>query len=132
MLGWDSSVMMPLGGAAARGDQLAVLAGLWHELLTDPAVGEWLEAASAPAQEPADEWEAANLRLMRRAQRARDGIAGRVGRGAVARQFHMRENLARGAAGFRLRQREAISGRGAEAGAGNGPAMGRKVWLHAL
>jgi carboxypeptidase Taq len=28
MLGWDSSVMMPLGGAAARSDQLAVLAGL--------------------------------------------------------------------------------------------------------
>jgi len=67
MLGWDSSVMMPLGGAAARGDQLAVLAGLSHQLLTDPAVGEWLEAASAPAQKPSNEWEAANLRLMRRA-----------------------------------------------------------------
>ena len=63
MLGWDSSVMMPLGGAAARGDQLAVLAGLSHQLLTDLATGEWLAAASAPA----DEWEAANLRLIRRA-----------------------------------------------------------------
>ena len=67
MLGWDSSVMMPLGGAAARGDQLAVLAGLSHQLLTDPATAEWLAAASAPGQEPADEWEAANLRLIRRA-----------------------------------------------------------------
>jgi carboxypeptidase Taq len=67
MLGWDSSVMMPLGGAAARSDQLAVLAGLSHQLLTDPATEEWLAAASAPAQEPADEWEAANLRLIRRA-----------------------------------------------------------------
>jgi len=63
MLGWDSSVMMPLGGAAARGDQLAVLAGLSHQLLTDPDTEEWLAAAS----EPADEWEAANLRLIRRA-----------------------------------------------------------------
>ncbi|PPQ29089.1 carboxypeptidase M32 [Rhodoblastus sphagnicola] len=67
MLAWDSSVMMPPGGAAARGDQLAVLAGLSHQLLTDPATAEWLAAASAPAQEPADEWEAANLRLIRRA-----------------------------------------------------------------
>jgi carboxypeptidase Taq len=65
MLGWDSSVMMPLGGAAARSDQLAVLAGLSHQLLTDPATEEWLAAASTPAQEPADEWEAANLRLGR-------------------------------------------------------------------
>jgi len=67
MLGWDSSVVMPLGGAAARGDQLAVLAGLSHQLLTDPATAEWLAAASEPAQEPADQWEAANLRLIRRA-----------------------------------------------------------------
>ncbi len=63
MLGWDASVMMPLGGAAARGDQLAVLAGLSHQLLTDPATGEWL----ALAQEPGDEWERTNLTLMRRA-----------------------------------------------------------------
>lgn len=78
MLGWDSSVMMPLGGAAARGDQLAVLAGLSHQLLTDPAVGEWLEAASAPAQEPADEWEAANLRLMRRAHARATALPGEL------------------------------------------------------
>lgn len=63
MLGWDASVMMPLGGAAARGDQLAVLAGLSHHMLTDPAVGDWLAAVP----EPADEWESANLALMRRA-----------------------------------------------------------------
>jgi len=74
MLGWDSSVMMPPGGAAARGDQLAVLAGLSHQMLTDPATGEWLAAASAPA----DEWEAANLRLMRRAHGRATALPGEL------------------------------------------------------
>ncbi|HYZ31516.1 MAG TPA: carboxypeptidase M32 [Crenalkalicoccus sp.] len=62
MLHWDASAMMPPGGAAARGEQLAVLAGLAHELLTAPAVGDDLAAAEA-----AGEWDAANLALMRRA-----------------------------------------------------------------
>ena len=30
MLGWDAAAVMPPGGGAARGDQLAVLAGLAH------------------------------------------------------------------------------------------------------
>ena len=30
MLSWDAAAMMPAGGGAARGDQLAVLAGLAH------------------------------------------------------------------------------------------------------
>ena len=37
--------MMPPGGGAARGEQLAALAGLAHELLTAPAVAEDLAAA---------------------------------------------------------------------------------------
>jgi carboxypeptidase Taq len=65
MLGWDAAAMMPPGGAAARGDQLAVLAGLGHELLTAPSVAADLAAAEAAA-EP-DPWRAANLRLMRHA-----------------------------------------------------------------
>ncbi len=65
MLGWDSAAMMPEGGGPARGDQLAVLAGLSHQMLVAPATGDDLaEAESAP---PDDTWEAANLRLMRRA-----------------------------------------------------------------
>jgi carboxypeptidase Taq len=66
MLGWDAAAMMPPGGAAARGDQLAVLAGLAHGLLTEPAVADELDAAEA-AGPPADPWAAANLRLMRHA-----------------------------------------------------------------
>ena len=63
MLGWDAAAMMPPGGAAARGDQLAVLAGLAHAQLTASSVGDDLAEADAPA-EP---WRDANLRLMRHA-----------------------------------------------------------------
>ena len=65
VLGWDASAMMPPGGAAARGDQLAVLAGLGHEMLTAPETAALLDAAEASPT--AGEWAAANLRLIRRA-----------------------------------------------------------------
>ena len=61
MLHWDASAMMPPGGAAARGEQLATLAGLAHDLLTAPEVADDLGAAEA-----AGDWDAANLDLMRR------------------------------------------------------------------
>ena len=66
MLGWDASAMMPPGGGGARGDQLAVLAGLAHAELTRPEVADDLAAAEA-APPSADLWAAANLRLMRHA-----------------------------------------------------------------
>jgi len=62
MLGWDAAAVMPPGGGAARGDQLAVLAGLSHAQLIAPDMADALGAA-----EPANDWEAANLRLMRHA-----------------------------------------------------------------
>lgn len=63
MLGWDAAAVMPQGGGAARGDQLAVLAGVAHGMMTARETGDDLDAAEA---EPAvDEWDAANLRLMR-------------------------------------------------------------------
>jgi carboxypeptidase Taq len=62
MLHWDASVMMPPGGGAARGEQLAALAGLSHELLTAPVVAEDLVIAL-----PEGAWEEANLALMARA-----------------------------------------------------------------
>jgi Zn-dependent M32 family carboxypeptidase len=34
ILNWDAAAMMPAGGASARGDQLAVLAGISHGMLT--------------------------------------------------------------------------------------------------
>ncbi len=63
LLGWDANTMMPEGGAASRGDQLAVLAGLAHEMLTEPRVAD--DLAQAEAQP--DPWNTANLALMRQA-----------------------------------------------------------------
>ena len=65
VLGWDAAAMMPPGGGRARGDQLAVLAGLSHGLLTQAGAADDLGEAEADA--PGDEWQAANLRLMRHA-----------------------------------------------------------------
>ncbi|MBB3897181.1 carboxypeptidase M32 [Roseococcus suduntuyensis] len=64
ILHWDASTMMPRGGGAARGEQLAALAGLGHEMMTAPDVAEDLAAAEAEG-----EWASANLALMRRAHR---------------------------------------------------------------
>ncbi len=65
MLGWDAAAVMPPGGAAARGDQLAVLAGVAHAMLTTPAVAD--DLGEAEAAEETDPWRAANRRLMRHA-----------------------------------------------------------------
>lgn len=65
VLGWDSSAVMPAGGAAARGDQLAVLAGIGHAMLTAGEVGD--DLAAAEAVPPEGEWERVNLALMRHA-----------------------------------------------------------------
>ncbi len=66
MLGWDAAAMMPSGGGAARGDQLAVLAGLAHGQLIAPATADDLAEAEATSPDP-DPWAAANLGLMRHA-----------------------------------------------------------------
>jgi len=62
MLNWDASAVMPPGGAAARADQLALLAGLGHQALTAPEVEADLNEATANGP-----WDEANLRLMRHA-----------------------------------------------------------------
>lgn len=62
ILHWDASAMMPPGGGNARGEQLAAIAGVRHELLTAPEVADDLAAAEADG-----EWDAPNLALMRRA-----------------------------------------------------------------
>lgn len=69
ILHWDASTMMPRGGGAARGEQLAALAGLGHEMMTAPEVAEDLAAAEA-----AGEWASANLDLMRRAHRRANAL----------------------------------------------------------
>ncbi len=43
LLQWDQETYMPPQGAAIRGQQLATLAGIAHEMSVDPKLGEWLE-----------------------------------------------------------------------------------------
>ncbi len=61
--GWDMATMMPPGGSQARGEALAELAVLEHQILTDKQVGQWLKQAE---QENLNDVEQANLREMAR------------------------------------------------------------------
>ena len=67
VLQWDTAVVMPRKAADARGDQLAALRRLAHDLLTHPETGEQL--AGAEAEGGLDPWQRANLREMRRRYR---------------------------------------------------------------
>ncbi|MBK0031088.1 carboxypeptidase M32 [Erwinia sp. S43] len=62
--GWDMQTMMPAGGSRARGEALAELSVLRHEILTAKQVGEWLDQAK---QEDLDDVAQANLYEMHRA-----------------------------------------------------------------
>jgi carboxypeptidase Taq len=66
VLQWDLAAMMPEGGYNARGEQLAALGVVSHELLTEPKTGELLDAATAQTT-GLDTWQRANLHEMRRA-----------------------------------------------------------------
>ena len=87
--------MMPPGGGAARGDQLAVLAGLAHDLLVAPEVADDLAEAEAAGRRSGP---VARRQPAPDAPRPypRDRAAGRPGGGAGARQLRLREDLARG------------------------------------
>ena len=43
-IGWDQEVMMPPGAAEARARQISALAGIIHERMTDPGIGDCLAA----------------------------------------------------------------------------------------
>jgi carboxypeptidase Taq len=64
MLHWDSSTMMPEGGAEARGEQLATLKVICHEVLSDAALPDHFDTAEA--DNTLDPWQRANLAEMRR------------------------------------------------------------------
>src|SRR5215217_4209945 len=67
LLGWDERTYMPRAGAAHRGEQMALLARLGHQMLTDPRVGELLATIEAGplVSEPGSD-AAANVREIRR------------------------------------------------------------------
>ena len=50
VLGWDQETTMPPKGQTSRGRTLAVLAGLAHDKLTDPALADLVAAAGAEAE----------------------------------------------------------------------------------
>jgi carboxypeptidase Taq len=64
---WDQQVYMPVGGAAARGRQLATLGRLAHDQFTDPAIGKLLDDLR-PYEEslPYDSDDASLIRVTRR------------------------------------------------------------------
>lgn len=64
ILHWDSETMMPHGAADLRGEQLAALAGVIHDKMTDPAFPDLLEKAESQIGS-LEEWQRANLREMR-------------------------------------------------------------------
>ena len=63
MLHWDAAAMMPAGGAAARGEQLATLRVIAHQHLTAPAIGDLVAEAEGESA-ALDDWQRANLREM--------------------------------------------------------------------
>ncbi len=66
ILHWDQATIMPEGSAPARAEQVATLSVLSHELLTDPEIGDLLDACGESGGDGGDGWRAANLREMRR------------------------------------------------------------------
>lgn len=67
ILDWDTAVVMPKKAAAERGDQLAALKRVAHDLLTHAETGEQL--AAAESEFDLDPWQRANLREMQRRYR---------------------------------------------------------------
>ena len=65
VLGWDERTYMPREGGSHRADQLALLAGMVHDRVTDERVGAWLGEAEASAGDPLDP-ESVNLQHWRR------------------------------------------------------------------
>ena len=60
---WDEAAMMPSGGGEARGKALATLGVMIHELTVASEIGDWLDNCS---NLDLDEWQAANIREIRR------------------------------------------------------------------
>ncbi len=68
ILRWDTAVCMPRAASAARGEQLAALERVVHDLLTAEETGELL-AGAAEEEAELDDWQRANLREMARRYR---------------------------------------------------------------
>ncbi|MEM7566307.1 MAG: carboxypeptidase M32 [Pseudomonadota bacterium] len=75
ILSWDNSVMMPKGAAAWRGETMATLAGLMHEMGTAPEVADQLDQAENEDLTPD---QARNLALLRRSHTRATALPGQL------------------------------------------------------
>jgi len=66
MLQWDNSTMMPENSGDARGEQLAALSEVSHEMITHPKLADLFAKAESQIS-TLDDWQQANLREMKRA-----------------------------------------------------------------
>ena len=67
VLAWEERTYMPRGGAELRAAQESLLAGMVHEWLVDPKIGELLAAIEgSPMVKDPDSIESANVRELRR------------------------------------------------------------------
>ncbi len=73
-LHWDQSVMMPPGGAEARGEQLAALSAIRHEILSADVTENLIQ--DAEIQGGLDEWQQANLGEMKRRWTGATAVSG--------------------------------------------------------
>ena len=65
-LHWDQEVIMPSGAAESRAKQIAALAGVIHERITDPQIGECLNALNEKSSSDFNEFETCNIREAQR------------------------------------------------------------------
>src|SRR4051794_23224581 len=67
LLNWDQNTYMPEAAGDARGSQMATLARIRHDRMTDPGLGRLLEELTPYEQElPYDADDAALIRLAKR------------------------------------------------------------------
>ena len=101
VLEWDMQTLMPSGGAKIRGEQLATLSVLAHELLTDERTGDLLQSAAEP--NGLDAWQQANLRTMMREWRHASAVPADLveARSKAGSECEMRWRTARPANDFK-------------------------------
>lgn len=61
-IGWDQEVMLPSGAAEARAKQISALAGVIHERMTDPELGDCLATLKREGIDSYSEFEQCNIR----------------------------------------------------------------------
>jgi len=99
VLHWDMSAMMPDGGMESRGEQLAVLSGLCHSMLTATEMADAIDAAEADQAHLTD-WQAANVRELKRqhiaATALSESLVEAISRAATACETAWRDAKPRG------------------------------------